>query len=262
MGSIYWFSGTGNSYHAARTIGDGIGDTRLVRITDRLRDRAPGIRDGVVGFAFPVYAGGMPVLVSELMEGLSELSADYLFAVATHAGLYGNALRQFRRLAEAAGQAPDALFDVVMPANTKLSEEQQPPGSKSEAKLRGSEDALEGIAASVRDRSTVLEGRSGGLYGLAARLFHPIFARMIRRSDSSFGVTDDCTSCGVCVRVCPADDITLDSDGRPSWKGRCEGCGACVSWCPEHAIYKGSKSERRFGYRHPEVSAGYLMRSD
>ena len=262
MASIYWFSGTGNSYHAARRIGDGIGDTRLVRITDRLRDDSPSIGDDVVGFAFPVYAGGMPVLVSELMEGLSGLGADYLFAVATHAGVYGNALRQFRRLAKSAGQPPDALFDVVMPANTRLSEQQQQPDSKAEAKLRDSEDALGGIAASVRDRATVLEGRGGGLYGLAARLFHPIFAGMIRRSDSSFGVTEDCTSCGVCIRVCPADDITLDSDGRPVWHGRCEGCGACVSWCPEHAIYKGGKSRRRFGYRHPEVSAGYLMRSD
>jgi ferredoxin len=261
MATIYWFSGTGNSYHAARSIGDRIGDTRLVRITDNLRDNGPTAKDDVVGFVFPVYAGGMPVLASELLES-AEINADYLFCVATHAGVYGNALRQFERLATGAGQRPDALFDIVMPSNARLKDEPRTPGPKAAAKLEQAEAALESVAARIRDRVTLLEGRGGGLYGLLARLVHPLFSKGIRKADNSFGVNEDCTSCGVCARVCPTSDITFDEQGRPVWHNRCEGCNACISFCPEHAIYKGRNHERRYGYRHPEVSAGYLMRGD
>ncbi len=263
MGStIYWFSGTGNSYHAARSIGDRIGDTRLVHITDRLRDQAIHVEDNVVGFAFPVYAGGMPVLVGELMEGLEGIEADYLFCVATHAGVYGNALRQFEKLAAAAGQRPDALFDVVMPSNSRLREKPQEPGPKASAKLERAESSLQSIAGGVIDRITMLEGRGGGLYGLLARLVHPLFSKGIRKADNAFHANENCTSCGLCVKICPSGDITRDEMGRPVWHNRCEGCNACISFCPEHAIYKGRRPERRYGYRHPEVTAGYLIRSE
>lgn len=261
MASIYWFSGTGNSYHAARAIGTSIGDTRLVRITDRLCQQALPIEDDVVGFVFPVYAAGMPVMVAELLKKVGTLSSDYLFAVATHAGAYGNALRQFEGLAGKAGGQPDALFDLRMPANTRLSEAPSPPDQKTQNRLRESDEALSRISAMVVERSTLTKGRGGGLYGLAGRLFHAIFCRGIGNADKGFTVTGDCTSCGVCVRVCPAGDITLDESGRPEWHHRCEGCMACISWCPEHAIARGGKGRKRYGYRHPDVSAGYLMRS-
>jgi len=261
MATIYWFSGTGNSYHAARSIGDRIGDTRLVRITDTLRNSGERLSDDVVGFVFPVYAGGMPVLAAELLQE-APIEADYLFCVATHAGRYGNALRQFERLAADSGQRPDALFDILMPANTRLSAEPREPGPKASAKLEQAESALESVAAGIRDRVTLLEGRSGGLYGLLARLVHPLFSKGIRKADNAFGVTDDCTSCGICAKVCPTSDITIGVSGRPVWHNRCEGCNACISFCPEHAIYKGRKPEKRYGYRHPEVTAGYLIRNE
>lgn len=219
------------------------------------------LADDVVGFVFPVYAGGMPALAAEPLEEAS-IEADSLFCVATYAGRFGNALRQFMKLASEAGQRPDALFDIVIPTNTRLSVESREPGPKASAKLEQAELALESVAAGIRDRVTLLEGRSGRLYGRLVRLVYPLFSKGIRKADNAFGVTDDCTSCGICARVCPTSDITIEESGRPVWHNRCVGCNACISFCPEHAIYKGKEPEKRYGYRHPEVTAGYLIRNE
>ncbi|MDO4787512.1 MAG: nitroreductase family protein [Fretibacterium sp.] len=53
---------------------------------------------------------------------------------------------------------------------------------------------------------------------------------------SFYTVGEACTSCGLCVELCPARIITADSEGRPFVEeGRealCIRCGQCVSFCP------------------------------
>lgn len=49
---------------------------------------------------------------------------------------------------------------------------------------------------------------------------------------------EQCTSCGICVQVCPAGLHTLTADARHSVdRGReCVGCGRCVDACPTKAL--------------------------
>lgn len=53
-----------------------------------------------------------------------------------------------------------------------------------------------------------------------------------------FYATDACTGCGLCTKVCPLKNITLEN-GRPSWHGNCTQCQACISICPHTAIEYG-----------------------
>jgi len=49
-------------------------------------------------------------------------------------------------------------------------------------------------------------------------------------------ITDDCTSCGTCVDVCP---VTAISEGEPIYvidADTCTDCGACDEVCPVEAI--------------------------
>ena len=75
--------------------------------------------------------------------------------------------------------------------------------------------------------------------------------------DNMFNVSDSCTGCGICAKVCPAKNITL-SDGRPVFRHRCEHCIACVHCCPAAAIDYG-KSKGRARYVHPEVGVNGLI---
>ena len=47
--------------------------------------------------------------------------------------------------------------------------------------------------------------------------------------------TDDCHSCGKCVKNCPVQAITM-SHQLPYWSYECESCMRCVNICPERAI--------------------------
>ena len=47
---------------------------------------------------------------------------------------------------------------------------------------------------------------------------------------------DECNGCGVCVKLCPADAITMNDIAFID-KNRCTGCGICVDKCPENAIF-------------------------
>ena len=50
---------------------------------------------------------------------------------------------------------------------------------------------------------------------------------------------DECKLCGVCVRVCPYNAITMDKDNNiPAQviQAACSGCGTCAAECPTNAI--------------------------
>lgn len=47
--------------------------------------------------------------------------------------------------------------------------------------------------------------------------------------------TDNCNSCGKCVKQCPVQAISM-SHQLPYWSYECEGCMRCVNSCPERAI--------------------------
>ncbi|NLX05843.1 MAG: 4Fe-4S binding protein [Phycisphaerae bacterium] len=48
---------------------------------------------------------------------------------------------------------------------------------------------------------------------------------------------EKCTGCEACVGACPAEAISMDSDGKAVVDaGACSECGVCVDECPVEAI--------------------------
>ena len=83
--TIYYFTGTGNSLYIAREIARHLpGKTTLVPIP-ALMNRGGEITApaGRVGFAFPVYAGGPPLMVAEFARRIDLSAAEQTFAVVT-----------------------------------------------------------------------------------------------------------------------------------------------------------------------------------
>ncbi len=47
---------------------------------------------------------------------------------------------------------------------------------------------------------------------------------------------EQCTTCGLCIKVCPTKNISEDKSGRPVWGRNCEACLFCALKCPQDAI--------------------------
>ena len=59
--------------------------------------------------------------------------------------------------------------------------------------------------------------------------------------DKQFRVDDKCNQCGICGKVCPSENITMQ-EGKPVWNHHCEQCFACLQWCPKKAIQYGKRT--------------------
>ncbi len=145
-------------------------------------------------------------------------------------------------------------FGILMPGNYTplygaISEERQ------KAMFKGESECVKKIADAVRARkSGIFEEKAIGLGTVLYALLYKAGSSRIPGADEGFWITDDCTGCSICEKVCPVNNIAM-TNGRPVWQRHCEHCMACLQWCPAAAIqYKKSTVDRK-RYHHPAVKA-------
>lgn len=82
--------------------------------------------------------------------------------------------------------------------------------------------------------------------------YHKQLAEKFLRKDTalSYTVNDDCIRCGICAKVCPANNITVSNEGV-RFSDHCEVCYACLHNCPKTAIHLPVEAETlRFRNEH------------
>jgi len=114
---IFVFSGTGNSYHAAKRIATAF-QQDMVEMAAAVRYKRKSYNaDGQsVGFVFPVYFGALPSIVEEFLQTVEVMRPGYVYCVSTCAGSSGAACEQLRDVLGKRLKV-DAFFDVKMPDN-------------------------------------------------------------------------------------------------------------------------------------------------
>ncbi|MDV2481969.1 4Fe-4S ferredoxin [Methanoculleus sp. Wushi-C6] len=252
---IYYFTGTGNSLAAARKIAASLGDCDVVGIAS-LADTAGAVIPDTdrVGIVCPVYDFGVPIMVAGFARRLDLSRANYTFAVVTMGGMGVSALHQLDGiLRERQGRGLDAAFAVRMPAN--FPPLFRPPENRERDKvLIRADERLSEIAREIGSGRAVSPG-----FAPISRLVRALtcgpFAASARGAGEKFSVSDACTGCGTCTKVCPAGNLTL-VDGRPAWGRQCEICCACLHFCPTEAIqlHVMLGTEGRGRYRHPDLT--------
>ena len=75
----------------------------------------------------------------------------------------------------------------------------------------------------------------------------------IPEMDKKFWVDERCNECGLCIKVCPSNNIMMSND-KLTWQNHCEQCLACIQWCPQEALQYGKKTSAYSRYHHPEVN--------
>lgn len=241
---IYYFSGTGNSKHAAEVIASAVNETP-VDIVDAIKDGIYGsCDDEITGFVFPVYFWGLPEIIKRFAS-ISEVKnslGKYIFCVITCGANTGNADKM---LAKRLGRELDYSFSLKMPDNYVVMYD---PCEKEKAQkyLRHADKELEQICKDVVSREACRKGSTqGGAKSAFVSLLYDPF-----RKTKKFCADKSCISCGLCAKNCPDGAIEIKG-GKPVWvKSKCQHCTACINRCPKASIQygKGTENRRRYNY--------------
>lgn len=257
---IFYYTGTGNSLHAAKRAAAALGGAELIHM-GRKRDHGyKALTVDAVGFVFPVYAWGPPVAVEKFLRHLDIAKPAYTFTILTHGGAPADTLPMWDDMLGGKGFRNDAGW--ALRAVDNYIPFYNPPDPEKQAGINERLDsALDAVCERIQKREK--NDIKGSLAGKFARyLIHPMWASRVNPSDKNWKVSEKCTGCGICAKVCPVGNITISAEKRPVWNHACEQCMACFHWCPEHALTWGKKGADYNHYHHPGVKAAELFPND
>lgn len=247
---IFYFSGCGNSKHVAETIAKGLNDN-LVFIPKAARENRYDytLTDGErLGFVFPIYSWGPPLLVLDFLKNLKlDVTPDYVYFVCTCGDNCGHTEKVFRKALQEKGWSLSACFSVIMPetyigmAGFNLDTEENAKRKISEANA-----TMTRLVPRLAQKEQFSEMIVGSFAWLKTYLVNPGFNRSAT-DDSKYRSTEKCISCGKCVNICPLQNITLE-EGHPKWHGHCTMCMACYHHCPTNAIQYGKSTKGKGQY--------------
>ena len=244
---IHYFSGTGNSYHAATVVERRLkeaGYTVEWQQVDR-GTRPPEGNFDLHLFTFPVYACDMPDIIARYIWKLPPGKNVKAAVIAINGSFHPTA-----RVPGVQGDPGWSFdhawlilrlkgYDVVMadaaPYTVAIRIVLPIPGEERQSEIRELGDRrVDWLAEKlVRGERSVrhnlllafLYVPFGLAYGLVGR---HILAKL-------YVADGKCNGCGTCVKTCPAGVVRL-AGGRPGWDWRCQGCMRCINICPRKAI--------------------------
>ena len=238
--TIYYFSATGNSLTTAKILAEKLPDCRLVPVA-AVKNQSKIIENSdVVGFVFPVYYGNMPYPVREAVAKMVFNPETYIFSCSTYRGHAGPSAKRLDQLLRTRGQKLSLSLGLPMPGNSFINE----PQTDAEYLAKQTEN-IAAFAPRILARETEDFADSAVL---------PLTPVDYPNNFRGITAEDACTGCGVCLQVCPMNNISIEN-GRAVIGDDCATCLACFHWCPEEAIWM-SKQEniaRRKKYHHPDV---------
>ncbi|HEY9575219.1 MAG TPA: EFR1 family ferrodoxin [Lachnospiraceae bacterium] len=227
--TICYFTASGNCLYVARRIGG-----KLLSIPQLMKQDTIEIKDDAVGIVAPVYAVEMPMMVHDFLEK-AKIKTEYFFFIYTYGMGYAEAFTHVGVLAEKSGIDLNYINAVQMVDNyLPLFDMKEQIKTLPQKDVEGQ---LKKIIFDISVRkSKVVELTEAKKENML--MFNRTHAAGILKKDTALNyyVNKDCIRCGICAKVCPADNILVTEDGV-RFLDHCEVCYACLHNCPKHAIH-------------------------
>ncbi len=275
---ILYFSGTGNSKWAAKTLALETGDT-LVSIPEVIKSDCSFTleKDEHVGFIFPIHGWRVPNIVKEFLTKLTikTLGEDtshikhYCFCLVTAGDSIGKAMERFQQQLKSVtvndALSLKAVCSLIMPESYVGL-----PGMDVDTKEKELEKK-ELASKQLKEFSNILKQHphkdSNQIWGWNQLIRGPIpsfFSGPVGGFFERFLITDKpfhvdsrrCVKCGICANVCPVSDIKGGLGFEPEWlhNGKCLTCFSCYHHCPHHAIEFGKRTQKKGQYFYNKLS--------
>lgn len=244
---IVYFTGTGNSRYLARAAAD--------ELEDDILDAGAIIRSGKSALEFysekpwvficPVYSWRMPRIFADFIRSNDFRGSRCAYFIMSCGQDMGCAFKEAEDLCIKKSLSYMGSAEVVMPENYIA---MFTPTDEREAKniIAEADIMLENLVQKVLERRKFPPLKKGALDSLKSGIINSLFYRFCVKA-KPFYSTDRCTSCGLCEKLCPLQNIKL-KEGRPQWSDNCTHCMACICACPENAIEYGRKTKHKRRY--------------
>lgn len=245
---IHYFSGTGNTAHAAMRLAKGLRgkgiSVETVFVTKGLQP-VSGDR-GLQIFLFPVYAFSLPGSMKIYLRHFpKQKNKNAKAAVIANYGMLNmkgglNTGYESQSLDEAARALKRKGFDVVYMDSTGYPENITLIANSLDKKnineiVTAADKKIDEMARKILSgerkikKYFFLEKIFSGLFGF-------VFTYIGKWHIGKMYIADkDCTGCGLCAKHCPSHTIRMFRK-KPRWNYRCDGCLGCYNFCPTTAI--------------------------
>lgn len=273
---IYYFSGTGNSLHAAQELAKRLPGAVLIPMAALQKKERIKAGSETVGFVFPVYLMNIPFPVKSVMRRMDLSAARYVFGAATCIGYPGLVDISAHRILKKKGKGLDSFFLLKMacnsPAGVRPVSDKDWPRKITSEKISGLETGvqkqLDLILRAVSNREKKINHRSYSPFRHAWRYFLYLFLAPLellvekQKNEIRYYADESCNGCGICEQVCLSGKLKMDGK-RPVWRKevRCHLCYACFNFCPQQAILlKKIYTDKKGRYRYPGTTARDIIR--
>lgn len=210
-----------------------------------------------IGFCFPVYAMGLPRITRAYLKKLPKQEVSkkaFLLVTCGDTDEVGFALADGIKILKKKNYEIVYSDAIQMPENWTTFIH---PPSKDEALviLAKSDEKSEEIATNIvenkqfhRPFNIPKKYNKFTLY----KDYYSFHKLGVYNMWKMFRTDDDCSSCGLCAKVCPTNSVVMRNNS-PKWKSTCEQCMRCVNMCPQEAIFQtyGGKTEGKNRYMEP-----------
>ena len=275
---IFYFSGTGNSKWAAKTLALETGDT-LVSIPEVLNSDCTFTleKDEHIGFIFPIHGWRIPSIVKDFLSKLSiktkgedsSIHKHTSFCLVTAGDSIGKAIERFQKMLNsvAVGNSMElkAVYSLIMPesyvglpgmdVDTKEKEiEKKEFASK---QLKEFSKMLKQLPYTDNQQVWGWEQlKRGPIPSFFSGPVGAFFERILVTDKPFHVISRRCVKCGICANVCPVEDIKGGLGYEPEWlhNGKCLTCFSCYHHCPHHAIEFGKRTRKKGQYFYNKLN--------
>ncbi|MBM3155885.1 MAG: hypothetical protein FJ004_01200 [Chloroflexi bacterium] len=195
----------------------------------------------LLGIGSPVYWYRPPFNITDCLNKLPNLKGLPTFTFVLYGTYRGDTSTKIRRILASKG-ARDVGYFHCRGADYFLGYLKMgylfSPGHPTEREIAQARDFGQEVAAHIADKQYVKpkdDQPPGTMYRLerfmanrwmCKHIFSRLFTADIKK----------CSSCGLCIILCPTGNITWNKRGYPSWGRNCMVCFTCEMKCPEDAV--------------------------
>ncbi len=239
---IVFFSQTGTTAQVADSIAAGLRAGGCQVDLCHLNDGPPDpSRYDLLGVGLPTYYYRPPFNVTDYVRGVPRLEGLAFLTFVLHGTYRGDAGNAVRSALVAKG-AREVGFFACRGADRYLGYLKEgylfSPGHPTPDELAAAEafgGEVAGRLAGEPYSRPPTDQRPSMIYRLERFLANRWLASNVY--SRLFAVSKDhCTSCGLCIQLCPTGNLREDEEGRPIWGRDCLLCLTCELRCPTDAI--------------------------